>query len=578
MKKTTALLLTMAFITCLAPAAAFAEGDTATAVSTGAQVQTCSVMMAGETTGANTEESELLNKAVTLSSSSSSYTVKASGSTAYVGDKLTYTFSTPTSITSVHAFVNGKQVSKTTKYTKSSSSRKWTIQIPCTKKGSYEVQFVAAKNNKGIKLMPSKAYNVTVKAVPNTYQITPSKSTIKVGESVSCKVVTPKTVTKVKFASGSETVDSSSSGKTNSDGTKTWSLDLKFSSSGTKKVTFNAYKSSSVVKTKNYSIPVSKASESTPSATATPKPSATATATAKPSATATPKPSSTPIASASAAATPKPSATATATAKPSSTAKIDEFEMITENVTPNEDGNPTFIISAKSGAKVSLVINDSEGDKVATLLSNEKMEGTRMSAVWRLGKSYVPGKFTAKLTVDDGSDKKATADISFKVNPRTGTESGETDNDAASDNEPDINNDENVNISGEVSAEGKAQIQKLISVAKSKLGYPYVLGGKGPKVFDCSGFVYWALNNSGYSIKYMTSSTWGSLNTYTKINSMKDLRAGDIICFSGHVGISLGDDMMIDASSSDGVIRIAKNISKHSYWISHFKHGCRIFK
>lgn len=34
MKKATALLLTMAFITCLAPAAAFAEGDTATVVST----------------------------------------------------------------------------------------------------------------------------------------------------------------------------------------------------------------------------------------------------------------------------------------------------------------------------------------------------------------------------------------------------------------------------------------------------------------------------------------------------------------------------------------------------------------
>ncbi len=70
--------------------------------------------------------------------------------------------------------------------------------------------------------------------------------------------------------------------------------------------------------------------------------------------------------------------------------------MITENVTPNEDGNPTFIISAKTGAKVTLVINDSEGDKVATLLSNEKMEGTRMSAVWRLGKEYVPRKIHCK--------------------------------------------------------------------------------------------------------------------------------------------------------------------------------------
>ena len=558
MKKATALLLTMAFITCLAPAAAFAEGDTATVVSTEAQQEAGSVLIAGETTGANTEESELLTKSATLASSSSSYTVKASGTSAYVGDKLTYTFSTPTSITSVHAFINGTQVGKTTKYTTSGGVRKWTIEVSCTKKGSYEVQFVAAKNNKGIKLMPEKAYNVTVKAVPNTYKITPAQSTIEVGETVACKVVTPKTVTKVKFVSDGKTVDSSSSGKTNSDGTKTWSLDLKFSSSGTKKVTFNAYKDSSVAKTKNYSIPVSEAAEnSTASERAEPEPTETPAATATPIATAT--------------------ASAAATSTPGTTAKIDGFEMITENVTPNEDGNPTFIISAKTGAKVTLVINDSEGDKVATLLSNEKMEGTRMSAVWRLGKEYVPGKFTAKLTVDDGSDSTATADIAFKLNPRTGTETGETDSDVGSGSDPDIN-DEDVTIDGEVSAESKAMIQKLISVAKSKLGYPYVLGGKGPNVFDCSGFVYWSLNNAGYSIKYMTSSTWGSLTTYTKISSMKDLRAGDIICFSGHVGISLGDDMMIDASSSDGVIRIAKNISKNSYWVSHFKHGCRIFE
>ena len=82
MKKATALLLTMAFITCLAPAAAFAEGDTATVVSTEAQQEAGSVLIAGETTGANTEESELLTKSATLASSSSSYTVKASGTSA----------------------------------------------------------------------------------------------------------------------------------------------------------------------------------------------------------------------------------------------------------------------------------------------------------------------------------------------------------------------------------------------------------------------------------------------------------------------------------------------------------------
>ena len=46
----------------------------------------------------------------------------------------------------------------------------------------------------------------------------------------------------------------------------------------------------------------------------------------------------------------------------------------------------------------------------------------------------------------------------------------------------------------------------LISIASSKIGAPYVYGAKGPNSFDCSGFVYWCLNQAGVRQSYVTSS------------------------------------------------------------------------
>jgi peptidoglycan hydrolase-like protein with peptidoglycan-binding domain len=121
------------------------------------------------------------------------------------------------------------------------------------------------------------------------------------------------------------------------------------------------------------------------------------------------------------------------------------------------------------------------------------------------------------------------------------------------------------------------QVENLISIAKSKVGSKYVLGGKGPTTFDCSGFVYWCLNRAGVSQAYMTSSVWQKCRTYPKVTSMSGLKRGDVISFEGHVGIYLGDGQMIDASSTKEKVRICSNIQGSSYWTSHFVRGYRIF-
>ncbi|MBQ9833172.1 MAG: C40 family peptidase, partial [Clostridia bacterium] len=126
-----------------------------------------------------------------------------------------------------------------------------------------------------------------------------------------------------------------------------------------------------------------------------------------------------------------------------------------------------------------------------------------------------------------------------------------------------------------------ASVSKFIEVAKSKLGCKYVSGGKGPNTFDCSGFVYWCLNQAGVKQSYMTSRAWRTCSKYQKItSSLSSLKKGDVIVFKmsdskGHVGIALGDGTMIHASSSKTKVVIGSCTS--SYWQDTYYCAYRIF-
>jgi len=121
------------------------------------------------------------------------------------------------------------------------------------------------------------------------------------------------------------------------------------------------------------------------------------------------------------------------------------------------------------------------------------------------------------------------------------------------------------------------QVENFIEIAETRLGCPYVYGGKGPDEFDCSGLVYWVMNQAGIKQTYMNSDAWQKNTTYTKIASMSDLERGDIISFEGHVGIYLGSGKMIDASNSTSNVRIMSNVTSLDYWKNIYVCGFRIY-
>ena len=121
---------------------------------------------------------------------------------------------------------------------------------------------------------------------------------------------------------------------------------------------------------------------------------------------------------------------------------------------------------------------------------------------------------------------------------------------------------------------GGSGVSGLLSIARSKLGCPYVYGAKGPNAFDCSGFIYYCLNQAGVRQSYLTSAGWRSVGKYTKITNFNSLQAGDIIVVSGHVGIVAGGGKVVDASSSNGRV-VERALS--SWWRNNFICGWRIF-
>ena len=109
--------------------------------------------------------------------------------------------------------------------------------------------------------------------------------------------------------------------------------------------------------------------------------------------------------------------------------------------------------------------------------------------------------------------------------------------------------------------ENKTLAEKVVELALSYKGYPYVYGGASPSGFDCSGLVYYCYNQSGYKLKYRSSrDQWNVSSTVIPKN---ELLVGDIVFFSNngsasgiyHVGLYIGNNKIIHASTpSTGVI------------------------
>ncbi len=110
-----------------------------------------------------------------------------------------------------------------------------------------------------------------------------------------------------------------------------------------------------------------------------------------------------------------------------------------------------------------------------------------------------------------------------------------------------------VTVSGGGSESGKA----VANYALQFLGNPYVYGGTSlTNGTDCSGFVMSVYANYGVSLPRTSSSQRSS--GYAVEGGLAAAQPGDIICYSGHVGIYIGDGQIVHASTAKTGIIISR--------------------
>ncbi|GER68760.1 putative peptidoglycan endopeptidase LytE [Weizmannia acidilactici] len=109
---------------------------------------------------------------------------------------------------------------------------------------------------------------------------------------------------------------------------------------------------------------------------------------------------------------------------------------------------------------------------------------------------------------------------------------------------------------------------KVVSIAESLIGTPYVWGGSSPSGFDCSGFIYYVFNKAGYSISRLSAAGY-----YNRAYYVSSPKPGDLVFFENtykagisHVGIYIGNGRFIQAGSDVVTVSSLSN----SYWKAHF--------
>ncbi|KRK45890.1 LysM peptidoglycan-binding domain-containing protein [Dellaglioa algida] len=280
--------------------------------------------------------------------------------------------------------------------------------------------------------------------------------------------------------------------------------------------------------------------------------------TAKPAKTVTPAPvkTTTPEVAAKPAETVTPAPAKTATpevaAKPVETApKATESAVSADGKTVTvKNGDSFWSIAQANGITISALL-DANGLTSGSMIN----PGQTLNLTGSVSKTTVPEKVvtekpaaapTAEVSNPSTNNTVASSNTASTTNVATDNTTTNTNTASTSNNDAATSNTDTAESSTTQTASYSAS--KVISVAKSYIGTPYVWGGSTPSGFDCSGFTQYVFAKVGINLN---RNTVGQESNVTK-KSTAAAQPGDLLFWGAqgstyHVGIYLGGGQYIAA-------------------------------
>ncbi len=132
------------------------------------------------------------------------------------------------------------------------------------------------------------------------------------------------------------------------------------------------------------------------------------------------------------------------------------------------------------------------------------------------------------------------------------------------------------------SSSGNSNVDRMIEVGNTQMGKPYSYGSNGPNSYDCSGFVYYCLKNTGVATSRLSSAGYSKVSEWETISDVNALQPGDLVYFKSdssssvsHIGIYLGGGSMLHcAPSTKGV---GTSSMSSGYYARNFLGAKRVF-